>query len=156
MKITLKIRENSAYFAPTKILYADNENLEITVKDKGRIINRGFLMFNNNLCALTDNACIIPHDAIKTVNVCELQDRKGNDVVHRWRVENIYCHKYDVGDENGKRLVAERDFYEVTVRQLSKDISVLQNRICKLEKAVDQLENGKFRLFKFKTEENKK
>lgn len=156
MNITLKLRENSAYFTPNKILYADNESLEITVRHKGRIVNRGFLIFNDKLYALSDNVCVIPHGAINTVNTCELQDRKGNDVVHRWRVENLYCHKYEVGTENANRLVAEREFYAVTTKQLSEDISVLQSKICKLEKAVDQLENGKFRLFKFKTEENKK
>lgn len=153
MKITLKIRENSAYFAPTKILYADNENLEITVKDKGRIVNRGFLMFNENLYALAGNACIIPHDEIKTVNACELQDRKGNDAIHIWRIESLYCHKYEIGAESGARLVAEREFYEATSKRLSEDIAKLQSKICKLEKTVNQLENGKFRLLKFKTEE---
>nr|DAR85332.1 MAG TPA: hypothetical protein [Caudoviricetes sp.] len=156
MNITLKLRENSAYFTPNKILYADNENLEITVRHKGRIVNRGFLIFNDKLYALADNVCVIPHDAINTVNTCELQDRKGDDVIHRWRVENLYSHKYNMGAESDARLVAEREFYTVTAKQLSEEISVLQSKICKLEKAVDQLENGKFRLFKFKTEENKK
>jgi hypothetical protein len=156
VNITLKLRENSAYFTPNKILYADNESLEITVRHKGRIVNRGFLIFNDNLYALSDNICIIPHNAINTVNTCGLQDRKGDDVIHGWRVENLYCHKYDMGTENGARLVAEREFYAVTAKQLSEEISVLQSKIYKLEKTVDQLENGKFRLFKFKTEENKK
>lgn len=156
MNITLKLRENSAYFTPNKILYADNESLEITVRHKGRIVNRGFLIFNDNLYAVSDDICVIPHDAINTVNTCELQDRKGDDVIHRWRVENLYCHKHEIGAENGARLLAEREFYAVTVEQMSKDISVLQSKIYKFEKTVDQLENGKFRLFKFKTEENKK
>ena len=80
MVITIKLRENSAYFTPTKILYADNENLEITVRDKGRIVNRGFLLFNENLYALTDKGCVIPHNALKTVNVSELQDRIDNKI----------------------------------------------------------------------------
>ncbi len=155
MVITIKLRENSAYFTPTRILYADNENLEITVRDKGRIVNRGFLLFNENLYALTDKGCVIPHNALKTVNISELQDRIDDKIVQRWRVETLFCHKYSKEKENNARLDAEREFYKANAVQLRKDISELQENFSRLEKTVRQLENGKFRLFNFKTEEQK-
>lgn len=46
MKVILKVRPLSAYFAEPSVTLADNEELQVQIADKGRITGRVALLCN--------------------------------------------------------------------------------------------------------------
>lgn len=150
MRINLKLRAVSAYFSPAKITLADNEDLEIKLLDKGQLRQRVVLLCNGTSYVGTDKMFTIPRGELSNVNTLELTEREEetDKILKRITVENLYVMPCAIGGAEN-RLLAEREFYQQTFKELLAQISTLLDRQHKLENKVAELENGKFTMLKF-------
>lgn len=164
MKAKLKIRYNSAFFTPAKIVLADNEPLEIELIDRGRVVepNKAVLVVGDTVNAFINGKCTLDNALVGDIVVAELQERTATDqIVHRWVCENLYRLPTVRGYEDN-RLVTERTFYKEVIRQLTDELKRTAERVDELEKRLDigekdvkDLQNGKFTILKFKGENRK-
>ena len=164
MKVQLKIRYNSAFFTPAKIVLADNEPLEIELIDRGRVAepNKAVLLVGDTVNAFVNGKCTIDNALVGDIFVTELQERTASDkIVSRWTCENLYRLPTVRGYEDN-RLVTERTFYKEVIRQLTDELkrtadrlAVVEQRLEVGEKDVKDLQNGKFTILKFKGENRK-
>lgn len=151
MRINLKLRAVTAYCSPCKAVLADNEDLVISVLDKGQLKQRVVLLCNGKTYVADKHKQIsIPRTELSNVNVLELTERneETDKILKRFAVENVYVLPC-VKDGDGSRLLAEREFYQQTFSALLTQVNELTERQTKLEKKVAELENGKFTMLKF-------
>lgn len=151
MRINLKLRAVTAYCSPSKAVLADNEDLIISVLDKGQLKQRVVLLCNGKTYAADKHKQIsIPRAELENVNVLELTERseETDKILKRFAVENVYVLPCVKGSD-GSRLLAEREFYQQTFSALLTQVNELTERQTKLEKKVAELENGKFTMLKF-------
>lgn len=149
MKIDLKLRALTAYCSPSKAILADNEEITITILDRGQLKNRVVLLCNGKSYVADGKTVAIPRSELTAINVLELTERDEADkVLKRFAVENLYV--LPCGAEyEGNRLLAEREFYKNVFTPLLSQVAKLTDRQAELEKRVADLENGKFTMFKF-------
>ena len=151
MQIYLKLRAVTAYCSPSKAILADNEDIIINVLDRGRLKQRAVLLCNGKTYVADENKIItLPRSELGNVNALELTEREADTdkVLKRFVMENLYVMPRTAGD-NGKRLLAERKFYEETFAALLNQVNALSARQAVLEKRQADLENGKYTMFKF-------
>ena len=150
MKLDLRLREMSAYFDPAQFFIADNETLIIRLVDCGTIKDKAYLQLNGYVFAFGDKKELeLKAVNLKEINTCELQlrDAKGA-VTKRWMTDNLFRPPID-------RSV-DGDYYETqhallaSVKALIEHVETLQARLADNDKAIAELQNGKFTMFKFK------
>ncbi|MCH5157525.1 MAG: hypothetical protein J1G02_06610 [Clostridiales bacterium] len=148
-KIDLQLREMSAYFNPAQFFIADNETITIRLVDRGVIKEKAYLQLNGCVFAFGDNKELtLSANQLKEVNACELQlrDDKGT-VTKRWLTDNLFRPPID-------RSV-DGDYYETqsallaSVKALVEHVEELQKQQADNTKAITELQNGKFSIFKF-------
>nr|DAG78427.1 MAG TPA: hypothetical protein [Caudoviricetes sp.] len=150
MKVTLKLRQLSAYFVEKSVTLADDETLEIQIADKGRLSGRVVLLCNGKSFFADDNKVVhIDRQTLTTVNVFELQARDTDGkVLQRWVTESLYTAPMST-DYANDRLVTEREFYAELCTRQSAVIETLQEQVTDLTNRVAALESGKFKILNF-------
>lgn len=150
MKVTLKVKPLSAYFAEPSVTLADDEELQVQIADKGRITGRVALLCNGKAFIADDEKIVhIDRHSLEIVNVFELKayDDKGN-VLQSWVTEGLYVAPLSTDYEND-RLITEREFYSELCTRQSAAIEQLQDLVADLQKRCADLENGKYSILKF-------
>ncbi len=150
MNINLKVRYLSAYFSPCKLILADNEDITITMLDKGRFAGRVVLLCNGKAYVCTNKTVTISRCELANVNVFELQERDDatDKILQVVTVENLLvvpCEK----EYQDNRLLTERTFYAEVITELLHRVTALQDQLKETQKRVLDLENGKYTLLKF-------
>ena len=149
MKIDLRLREMSACFDPAQFFIADNETITVRLVDCGTIKDKAYLQLNGCVFAFDDKKELeLKAINLKEVNVCELQlrDDKGA-ITKRWLTDNLFRPPID-------RSV-DGDYYEtqhallVSIKTLTEHVCELQNQQADNTKAITELRDGKFSIFKF-------
>ena len=150
MKVTLKLRQLSAYFVEKSVTLADDETLEIQIADKGRLSGRVVLLCNGKSFFADENKVVhIDRQTLTTANVFELQVRDTDGkVLQRWVTESLYTAPMST-DYANDRLVTEREFYAELCTRQSAAIETLQEQVTDLTNRVAALENGKFKILNF-------
>lgn len=150
MKVTLKLRQLSAYFVEKSVTLADDETLEIQIADKGRLSGRVVLLCNGKSFFADENKVVhIDRQTLTTANVFELQARDTDGkVLQRWVTESLYTAPMST-DYANDRLVTEREFYAELCTRQSAAIETLQEQVTDLTNRVAALESGKFSILKF-------
>lgn len=150
MKVTLKLRQLSAYFVEKSVTLADDETLEIQIADKGRLSGRVVLLCNGKSFFADDNKVVhIDRQTLTTANVFELQARDTDGkVLQRWVTESLYTAPMST-DYANDRLVTEREFYAELCTRQSAAIETLQEQVTDLTNRVAALESGKFKILNF-------
>lgn len=150
MKVTLKLRQLSAYFVEKSVTLADDETLEIQIADKGRLSGRVVLLCNGKSFFADENKVVhIDRQTLTTANVFELQARDTDGkVLQRWVTESLYTAPMST-DYANDRLVTEREFYAELCTRQSAAIETLQEQVTDLTNRVAALESGKFKILNF-------
>lgn len=150
MKVTLKLRQLSAYFVEKSVTLADDETLEIQIADKGRLSGRVVLLCNGKSFFADENKVVhIDRQTLTTANVFELQVRDTDGkVLQRWVTESLYTAPMST-DYANDRLVTEREFYAELCTRQSAAIETLQEQVTDLTNRVAALESGKFKILNF-------
>lgn len=150
MKVTLKLRQLSAYFVEKSVTLADDETLEIQIADKGRLTGRVVLLCNGKSFFADENKVVhIDRQTLTTANVFELQARDADGkVLQRWVTESLYTAPMST-DYANDRLVTEREFYAELCTRQSAAIETLQEQVTDLTNRVAALESGKFKILNF-------
>lgn len=150
MKVTLKLRQLSAYFVEKSVTLADDETLEIQIADKGRLSGRVVLLCNGKSFFADENKVVhIDRQTLTTANVFELQSRDiDGKVLQRWVTESLYTAPMST-DYANDRLVTEREFYAELCTRQSAAIETLQEQVTDLTNRVVALESGKFKILNF-------
>lgn len=150
MKVTLKLRQLSAYFVEKSVTLADDETLEIQIADKGRLSGRVVLLCNGKSFFADENKVVhIDRQTLTTANVFELQVRDTDGkVLQRWVTESLYTAPMST-DYANDRLVTEREFYAELCTRQSAAIETLQEQVADLTNRVAALESGKFKILNF-------
>lgn len=150
MKVTLKLRQLSAYFVEKSVTLADDETLEIQIADKGRLSGRIVLLCNGKSFFADENKVVhIDRQTLTTANVFELQVRDTDGkILQRWVTESLYTAPMST-DYANDRLVTEREFYAELCTRQSAVIEKLQEQVTDLTNRVAALESGKFKILNF-------
>lgn len=150
MKVTLKLRQLSAYFVEKSVTLADDETLEIQIADKGRLSGRVVLLCNGKSFFADENKVVhIDRQTLTTANVFELQVRDTDGkVLQRWVTESLYTAPMST-DYANDRLVTEREFYAELCTRQSAAIETLKEQVTDLTNRVAALESGKFKILNF-------
>lgn len=150
MKVTLKVRPLTAFFAEKSVTLADDEVLQVQISDKGRISGRIAMLCNGKSFIADDNKVVhIDRKSLDIVNVFELQVRDHDGkVLNRWVTEGLYVAPLSTDYEHD-RLTTEREFYAELCTRQSAAIDELTERVTALEKRCADLENGKFKILNF-------
>ena len=151
MQINLKLRAVTAYCSPSKAILADNEDVTITIIDRGQLKQRVVLLCNGKTYVADGfKTIVLPRSELCNVNALELTEREAetDKILKRFIVENLYIIPCAAGD-NGSRLLAERKFYQETFATLLEQVNELKAKQMHLEEKVAELENGKFTMLKF-------
>lgn len=150
MKVTLKLRQLSAYFVEKSVTLADDETLEIQIADKGRLTGRVVLLCNGKSFFADENKVVhIDRQTLTTANVFELQVRDTDGkVLQRWVTESLYTAPMST-DYANDRLVTEREFYAELCTRQSAAIETLKEQVTDLTNRVAALESGKFKILNF-------
>lgn len=150
MKVTLKLRQLSAYFVEKSVTLADDETLEIQIADKGRLSGRVVLLCNGKSFFADENKVVhIDRQTLTTANVFELQVRDTDGkILQRWVTESLYTAPMST-DYANDRLVTEREFYAELCTRQSAAIETLKEQVTDLTNRVAALESGKFKILNF-------
>jgi hypothetical protein len=150
MKVTLKLRQLSAYFVEKSVTLADDETLEVQVSDKGRLTGRVVLLCNGKSFFADENKVVhIDRQTLTAANVFELQARDTDGkVLQRWVTESLYTAPMST-DYANDRLVTEREFYAELCTRQSAAIEMLQEQVADLTNRVAALESGKYKILNF-------
>lgn len=162
MKAKITLRAINGYIEPRQFTRAVNDNITFTLDTAMDCVF--FLEWNGQVFSFKDKEVTVPYDFIGNENtvVVRADAKRFNcgkiltkpmdaEMVEMLDIENKYRQDIErLVEENAKRNIEQ----ENEIKALKESISEILEVINSLLATTDALENGKFKLMSFKTEEN--